>query len=121
MDCLGGLPGPYNAYFDKHIGADKFLTLIKDEKNRTARLEHCFAYCEPGKEPLVFSGGSKGRIAYKCEGSRGRWHDLFYIPDGEEKTLSVLRDEDEMKEAKFWGNAIEDFGAWYKKNVLAKD
>ena len=120
MECLGGLPGPYNAYFDKHIGAEKFLTLIKDEKNRNARLEHCFAYCEPGKEPIVFSGGSTGKIAYKCEGSRGRWHDLFYIPDGEDETLSVLRNEDEMKEAKFWGNAIEEFGCWYKNNVLAK-
>lgn len=57
LEALGGLPGPYNSYFDKQIGIDKFLELLKNETNRKARIEHCFAYCEPGKEPIVFSGG----------------------------------------------------------------
>jgi len=43
VDALGGLPGPYNAYFDKQIGVKKFLELLKNEKNRKARIEHCFA------------------------------------------------------------------------------
>ncbi len=54
LDALGGLPGPYNAYFDKQIGIEKFLQMLKDEPNRKARLEHCFAYCEPGKEPIYY-------------------------------------------------------------------
>lgn len=29
IDALGGLPGPYNAYFDKQIGVEKFLELFK--------------------------------------------------------------------------------------------
>ena len=29
IDALGGLPGPYNAYFDKQIGVDKFLEIFK--------------------------------------------------------------------------------------------
>ena len=33
IDYLGGLPGPYNAYFDKQIGTEKFLDLIKNVKN----------------------------------------------------------------------------------------
>ena len=60
IEALGGLPGPYNSYFDKQIGIDKFLEMFKNEKNRKARIEHCFAYCEPGKEPIVFSGGGTG-------------------------------------------------------------
>ena len=36
LDALGGLPGPYNHYFDKQMGVDKFLELLKDEKNRKA-------------------------------------------------------------------------------------
>ena len=88
LDALGGLPGPYNHYFDKQIGVEKFLDLLKNEKNRKARLEHCFAYCEPGCEPIVFTGGGTGRIAYEPRGTTGRWHDLFYIPDGEEMTLA---------------------------------
>ena len=48
VEALGGLPGPYNAYFDKQIGVEKFLAMLVNESNRKARIEHCFAYCEPG-------------------------------------------------------------------------
>jgi len=113
LDALGGLPGPYNAYFDKQIGVEKFLELLRDETNRKARLEHCFAYCEPGCEPIVFSGGGEGTIAYEPKGIRGRWHDFFFIPNGEDKTLSELRDIDYEREAKYWGDAIEQFAKWY--------
>lgn len=118
LEALGGLPGPYNAYFDKQIGIEKFLELLKSEKNRNARLEHCFAYCEPEKEPIVFSGGGKGTIAYEARGTRGRWHDKFYVPAGETKTLSELRDEDYEREATFWGDAKDQFARWYKENVI---
>lgn len=118
LDALGGLPGPYNAYFDKQIGIEKFLQMLKDEPNRKARLEHCFAYCEPGKEPIIFSGGSTGTIAYESRGTLGRWHSKFYIPDGETKTLSELQSEDYEKESKYWGTALDDFAKWYRNNVL---
>lgn len=118
VEALGGLPGPYNSYFDKQIGVEKFLKLIKNENNRNARLEDCFAYCAPGEEPIVFSGGGTGKIAYEAKGTRGRWHDFFYIPDGEIETLSELREKDPEKEASFWGNAIEEFAQWYKTNII---
>lgn len=118
IDYLGGLPGPYNAYFDKQIGVEKFLKMIENIEDRKARLEHCFAYCEPGQEPIVFSGGSTGIISKESRGTRGRWHDMFFIPDGEIKTLSELREENEMNEAKYWGTAIDDFAKWYKENKL---
>lgn len=115
IDSLGGLPGPYNHYFDKQIGVEKFLELFKNETNRKARLEHCFAYCEPGEEPIVFSGGGTGTIAYEAKGKRGRWHDKFYIPDGESQTLSVLRDIDYEREASYWGDAKDKFAKWYSE------
>lgn len=122
IDYLGGLPGPYNAYFDKQIGVDKFLDLMKNVENRKARLEHTYAYCEPGKEPVVFSGGSKGTIALEAKGNPeiGRWHDMFFIPDGETKTLCQLREENPEYETKFWGTAADDFAKWYKENILKK-
>ena len=48
------------------------------------------------------------------------WHDKFYIPDGEDKTLSELREIDREKEAKFWGSAKYDFAKWYKENKMNK-
>ena len=120
IEALGGLPGPYNHYFDKQIGIEKFLELLKNEKNRKARIEHCFAFCEPGKKSIVFSGGGTGTIAYESRGIRGRWHDKFYIPDGENMTLSELRDIDYEREATFWGDAKDQFAKWYKENYLYK-
>ena len=118
MEALGGLPGPYNAYFAKQIGVELFLDMIKDIKDRRARIEHCFAYCEPGQEPVLFSGGGTGRIAMEARGEQGAWHDKFYIPDGEDKTLSELRAIDHAYEAQFWGHALDDFATWYKKTKL---
>ena len=48
IEALGGLPGPYNHYFDKQIGVQKFLELFKNEKNRKARLEQYFQVEELG-------------------------------------------------------------------------
>lgn len=118
IDYLGGLPGPYNSYFDKQIGVEKFLELFKSVKERSARLEHSFGFCEPGKEPIIFSGGSIGSISFEARGNRGRWHDKFFIPFGETKTLSELREEDPYREATFWGTAIDDFAEWYKHNCI---
>ena len=120
IDYLGGLPGPYNAYFDKQIGVEKFLEMIKDVKDRGARLEHTYAYCEPGKEPVVFSGGSRGTIAFEAKGNPelGRWHDMFFIPEGETHTLCEIREYDPIYEASFWGTAADDFATWYKENKM---
>ena len=112
---LGGLPGPYNAYFDKQIGYEKFLKMIKDEENRKARLEHCFAYCEPGQEPVIFGGETMGTITKEARGNDGRWHDFFFVPDGESKTLAEIGDEDPVRKNTFYGSAIHDFAKWYKE------
>lgn len=115
LDALGGLPGPYNAYFDKQIGVEKFLSMLEKETNRKARLEHCFAYCEPGGEPVIFSGGCTGTIAKESRGKDGRWHDFFFIPDGETQTLAEIGDEDKIKKSTFFGSAIDDLAEWLKK------
>lgn len=117
LEALGGLPGPYNAYFDKQIGVEKFLDLLKNETNRKARIEHCFAYCEPGGEPVIFTGGSTGTITDAPRGNDGRWHDFFYVPDGETKTLSEIGDEDPTRKTSFYGHAIDDLAEWLKNQA----
>ena len=120
LEALGGLPGPYNAYFDKQIGVEKFLHMIRDEKNRNARLEHCFAYCEPGKEPVIFAGGGDGTIAIEPRGKDGLWHDFFFVPKGDTRTLAEIGDQDQTEKANYYGDAIHDFAKWYQQNVLNK-
>lgn len=117
LEALGGLPGPYNAYFDKQIGVKKFLNMIKDEKNRKARLEHCFAFCEPGKDPIVFTGETMGTISMESRGKDGRWHDFFFIPDGETRTLAEIGDADKTEKAMKYGDAIHKFAKYAKENL----
>ena len=45
----GGLPGPYNHYFDKLIGVEKFFELFKYEKNRKARQNIALLSVNQGK------------------------------------------------------------------------
>lgn len=118
IDALGGLPGPYSAYFDKQIGIKKFLEMFKNEKNRKARIENCWGYCEPNQAPKVFCDGSTGTIAIKASGKSGRWLDKFFIPDGETETLSAIRDKDYEKSNQFWGNGKEQLIKWLESNNL---
>lgn len=113
-DCLGGLPGAYVKYFHKQIGCEKFLRMIKDEKNRKARIEYCFAYCEPGQEPIVFCGGGEGSISYELSKSEiDSFYCRFYIPDGETKTLDDIMAVDPKLERIYWGDARDQFAKWY--------
>lgn len=105
VDALGGLPGPYSKYFDRQIGIEKFLHMLGDEINRKARIEHCWAYCEPRQKPKVFIGGSNGVVAMKESGKSSRWVDKFFVPDGETRTISAIRDEDYEESNKYWGDA----------------
>ena len=95
----------------------KFLNIIKDQTNRKARLEHCFAFCEPGKESIVFTGENHGTISKTPRGHDGRWHDFFYIPDGEKRTLAEIGDENPAEKASKYGNAIDQFAKWAKENL----
>lgn len=117
IDVLGGLPGPYSTYFDKQIGIEKFLKLMENEKNRKARIEYSWAYCEPNELPKVFTGGTTGTLAYQSSGQSSRWVDKFFIPDGETETISAIRDKDYQKANRFWGNAKEKLFYWLKENI----
>lgn len=114
-DALGGLPGPYSKYFDKQIGIEKFLKILENEENRGARIEHCWAYCEPGKDPMVFAGGSHGTIAKSPAGKSSRWVDKFFIPDDETRTISEIRDENYEESNKYWGDAKEQLAEYLLK------
>lgn len=115
IDCLGGLPGPYSADFAKQLGEEKLLKLLKKEKNRKATIEHCFAYCEPNSDPVVFCGKYPGRIS-KHLGKAGVWLERFFVPKKFNKTLGELIVIDHEKEIECWGNAINQFAIWYLQN-----
>ena len=68
VNSLKGFPGVYTHYADDTIGEEGLLKLMEGIEDRTAYFKESIAYCEPGKEPVVFEGLTKGRIDTKKSG-----------------------------------------------------
>ncbi len=99
VNGLKGFPGVYTHYVDDTLGEDGLLKLMDGLEDRTAYFKEAIAYCEPGKEPIVFEGITKGKIDTKKSGTYGWSWDFIFIPDGEEKTLACFPDDERWK---FW-------------------
>ena len=99
VNGLNGFPGVYTHYVDDTLGVDGLLKLMEGMEDRTAYFKESIAYCEPGEEPIVFEGITKGVIDTKKSGTYGWSWDFVFIPEGEEKTLGCFPDEERWK---FW-------------------
>ena len=99
VKSLKGFPGVYTRYVDETIGEEGLLKLMEGIEDRTAYFKEAVAYCEPGKEPVVFEGITKGKIDVKKSGKYGWSWDFVFIPEGEEKTLGCFPDDERWK---FW-------------------
>ena len=87
-----GFPGVYMKYMDDTLKIDGLLKLMKGVKNREAYIKESIAYCEPGSEPIVFEGITKGKLSNEPSGEYG-WGiiDHLFIPEGEEKIIINIR------------------------------
>ena len=97
VDALGGFPGPYTHYADDTIKEDGLLKLLQGESNRRAKFVESFAYCEYGKEPVVFESVTYGTIATEKSGTYGWSWDFVFIPDGQTQTMGNFPDEERWK------------------------
>lgn len=99
VKALNGFPGVYTHYADDTIGEDGLLKLMEGIEDREAYFKESIAYCEPGCEPVVFEGITKGHIAKEKSGKYGWSWDFVFIPEGETKTLGCFPDDERWK---FW-------------------
>lgn len=99
VKSLKGFPGVYTHYVDDTIGEEGLLKLMNGIEDREAYFKEAIAYCEPGDNPIVFEGITKGRIDIKKSGTYGWSWDFIFIPEGEEKTLGCFPDNERWK---FW-------------------
>jgi len=112
IDCFNGFPGPYVKYFADKVGIKKFLELINNENNRNAYLSYVITYCEPNKEPVLFSSRIDGTIIHDCD-ENVKWFSDVFIPKGQKLTLGQMSDE---KKDKIFNSAERKFAEWYVKN-----
>lgn len=101
INWLNGFPGVYTHYVEDTLWEDGVLRLMEWLDDRAAYFKESIAYCEPGKEPIVFEWFTKGKIDVKKSGTYGRSRDFIFIPDGEEKTMGCFKDEERLK---FWNS-----------------
>ena len=101
IDALGGFPAAYTHYVQDTIGEDGVLKLMRGVENRKAKFVQALAFCEYGKEPVVFTSVTNGRIAKRKAGKYGWCWDFIFIPDGQERTLGSFSDD---KRFKLWND-----------------
>lgn len=97
VEALGGFPGPYTHYVDEKLGEDGLLKLLDGIENRKACFIEAFAYCEHGKQPIVFKSITKGIIAKEKSGTYGWSWDFIFIPEGYDKTMGNYPDEERFR------------------------
>lgn len=101
IEALNGFPGPFVKFINKWFTADKFVKLYKDEANRKAYFIDALGYCEPGKEPVCFVTNTYGTLIDSPRGDNGNMVDSLFIPDGYDKTIAELTQEESLK---LWDN-----------------
>jgi len=86
IEAFNGFPGPYAADWQKVVGNERTLQLLRGFKKRNASMVCRAAYCEPGQEPVIFEGKVEGFIATQIRGKEGFGFDPIFIPERSKKT-----------------------------------
>lgn len=116
IDELKGFPAAYTHYVQDTIGEKGILKLMKGVENRKAKFIQALAFCEYGKEPVVFTSITEGTLSKRCQGKYGWCWDFIFIPEGQTKTLGTFPDD---KRFKFWNDTgYKQLADYLNKNKL---
>jgi XTP/dITP diphosphohydrolase len=111
IDTLGGFPGPYSSYVQKTIGNKGILKLMAGVENRRGEFRSVVGYCEPGKEPMTFTGIWWGEIKTEEQGTNGFGYDPIFsyrkFPVGE---MTV----EQKNEVSHRRRSLIQFRDWYQ-------
>jgi XTP/dITP diphosphohydrolase len=107
IKSLKGFPGPYSSFVFKTIGNKGILKLVT--KERSALFRSIIGYCEKEGDVMLFDAHVSGKISRKLHGMK--WgYDPIFIPDGEIKTYSQLKDKNIISHRYL---ALKKFANWY--------
>lgn len=97
LPALNGFPSAYSKYVEQTLQADGILALMKGKENREGYYLDAFAYCEYGKEPVVFTQKSHLTIAQEKSGNHGSYFDKICIAKGHTVTMANLPYDEFLK------------------------
>ncbi|MCD4807123.1 MAG: XTP/dITP diphosphatase [Methanococcoides sp.] len=109
INALNGFPGPYSAFVEENLGNQRVLKLMEDESDRSAVFKSVIGYCEPGGEPVTFTGTVEGEIAYEERGSGGFGYDPIFDYKGQTFGELGTEEKNKMSHRK---RALDKFFAW---------
>ena len=120
IDELDGFPRAFVNFSLDTIGVDGILKLMENKENRSCRFTECLSYYD-GKELHQFMGKHEGKLAKEVLGktTEKSWSDLWYIfkPDGYDKTLAQMTDEERLSRIPYNSvDAMDEFAKWCKEN-----
>jgi XTP/dITP diphosphohydrolase len=111
IHSLKDFPGPYSSFVFEKIGNDGILKLMEGERKRGATFKSVVAFCYPRKDPVIFKGSVKGRIAEERRGRGGFGFDPIFFYHG--KTFAELSIA-EKNAVSHRGKAVRKFRKWIK-------
>jgi XTP/dITP diphosphohydrolase len=101
VDALGGAPGPRSARFageeaTEEENLEKLLAAVAEvpETERTARYRCVAVLAWPDGRETSAEGVCEGRLDLNPRGERGFGYDPAFVPDGFERTMAELGDEE---------------------------
>ncbi len=113
IEALNGFPGAYMNDIEKTIRKEGFKRILHGVKDRQAKFIEALAYCQPGKEPVVFVAEKKGRLAEDFQGTNGFGIDFLFVLEGENKTIASFPQErlSEVYDFKLWPKMMDFLNA----------
>jgi inosine triphosphate pyrophosphatase len=112
FNALKGLPGVYIKHFLEKLGRKGLFNLLKPYEDKGGEAVAMIGYCEPGKDPIVFEGVTKGTIV-EPKGDRFGWDPIFQ-PDGYDQTYAEMSQE-EKNEISHRKKALQKFNEWLEE------
>ncbi|MBW2977883.1 non-canonical purine NTP pyrophosphatase [Candidatus Woesearchaeota archaeon] len=118
FEAYEGFPGALPKFVINSIGFKGIFKLLNGE-SRKAYFKTVAAFCEPGKEPVLFEGIMNGIITEKVHNPEKDEmpYDKIFVPEGYDKTISEIPFE-EKKSYSQRGKAFRKFGEYIKKHKI---
>jgi XTP/dITP diphosphohydrolase len=114
-----GFPGPFTAYLEKMIPAEKLLKMLEPYSDRSGYFECALSYCEPNKKPVTFVEKTEIEINNQETGNlrpAKSWDRILKLK-GENRTFAEYPSEDRFD---VWAKPYEKLAQYISAQILKK-
>ena len=112
IEELKGFPGIYTKYALDTVGIKRIIEMLND--NFRAYTKRTVVYHD-GSATKVFTSEIWGNLVREPQGDNGRNYDKYFIPDGDDKTIAEMSDDEKAAMiAPVW----REFAKWIQRGTV---